>query len=125
MEELFRKIDQSMFGCPHQSFLVNFLHIDSLKGYDIFIDNGDLIPLSQKRTVEFKRKYSGRYLLYDLIERRGFVFYFLQHSFPLCCQYLRLQEHLAISWRRYMDEKINIQQESIFCYGHFLLWDIF
>ena len=62
MEELFRKIDQSMFGCPHQSFLVNFLHIDSLKGYDIFIDNGDLIPLSQKRTVEFKRKY------YDFLE---------------------------------------------------------
>ena len=51
-----------MFGCPHQSFLVNFLHIDSLKGYDIFIDNGDLIPLSQKRTVEFKRKY------YDFLE---------------------------------------------------------
>ncbi|MBS5137930.1 MAG: response regulator transcription factor [Clostridium sp.] len=62
IEEIYKKIDQSIFACPHQSFLVNFLHIDYLKGYDIFIDNGDLIPLSQKRTVEFKKKY------YDFLE---------------------------------------------------------
>ena len=40
IEETYKKIDQSIFAYPHQSFLVNFLHIDFLKGYDIFIDNG-------------------------------------------------------------------------------------
>ena len=62
IEETYKKIDQSIFACPHQSFLVNFLHIDFLKGYDIFIDNGDLIQISQKRTVAFKKKY------YDFLE---------------------------------------------------------
>ena len=62
IEEIYKKIDQSIFACPHQSFLVNFLNVDYLKGYDILIDNGDVIPLSQKKTVEFKKKY------YDFLE---------------------------------------------------------
>lgn len=57
LNDLETKLDSSVFGCPHQSFLVNFMHIDKLKEYSIYIVNGDVIPLSQKRAVQFKEKY--------------------------------------------------------------------
>lgn len=67
IEDVYQKIDRSMFACPHQSFLINFFHVDCLKGYDIFVDNGDMVPLSQKRSVEFKKKY------YDFLENTYYM----------------------------------------------------
>lgn len=57
LNDLESKLDSSLFGCPHQSFLVNFIHISKLIEYDIYIANGDIVPLSQKRAVKFKEKY--------------------------------------------------------------------
>ena len=37
------------FVMPHQSFTVNLFHVKSIKGYDIFMMDGSLIPLSQKK----------------------------------------------------------------------------
>lgn len=34
------------------------LYIKSIKGFDIFIENGDKIPLAQKRAVEFKNIFN-------------------------------------------------------------------
>lgn len=42
------------FACPHKSFSVNLYYVKSIKGYDIHMVNGDLIPLSQKRSAEFR-----------------------------------------------------------------------
>ena len=67
IEDVYQKIDRSIFACPHQSFLINFFHVDCLKGYDIFVDNGDMVPLSQKRSVEFKKKY------YDFLENTYYM----------------------------------------------------
>ena len=33
------------------------MHIDKIKDYNIYIANGDSVPLSQKRAVQFKEKY--------------------------------------------------------------------
>lgn len=49
------------FHVPHKSFVVNLSHIRSLKGYDIFLDNGSIIPLSQKKSASF-REYFTRWL---------------------------------------------------------------
>lgn len=54
LKELLEKLEKYNFGSPHKSFIVNMLHIKSIKGFDIYMENGDIIPLAQKRAVEFK-----------------------------------------------------------------------
>ncbi len=44
------------FAMPHKSFCVNLYQVKNIKGYDIFMMNGDTIPLSQKKSVEFRKK---------------------------------------------------------------------
>ncbi|VYU64693.1 response regulator [Clostridium tertium] len=46
------------FVMPHQSFTVNLFHVKSIKGYDIFMMDGSLIPLSQKKSTEFRDKFN-------------------------------------------------------------------
>jgi DNA-binding LytR/AlgR family response regulator len=45
------------FSMPHKSFVINLLYVSSIKGYDIILTTGDLIPMSQKRAVEFKTEF--------------------------------------------------------------------
>ena len=68
LTDLEEKLGAAVFGCPHQSFLINFAHIDRLKEYDIYVVNGDIIPLSQKRAVQFKEKY------YTYLENTFYLF---------------------------------------------------
>nr|WP_319488911.1 LytTR family DNA-binding domain-containing protein [uncultured Caproiciproducens sp.] len=42
------------FSMPHKSFVINLLYVASIKGYDITLTNGSIIPISQKRSVDFK-----------------------------------------------------------------------
>lgn len=48
------------FASPHKSFIVNLYHVKSIRGYEIRMMNGDQVPLSQKRSVEF-RGLLGKY----------------------------------------------------------------
>ena len=48
------------FAAPHKSFVVNLHHVKAIRGYEIIMMNGDQIPLSQKRSVEF-RAALGKY----------------------------------------------------------------
>lgn len=34
------------------------LYVKQIKGFDIFMENGDVIPLAQKRAVIFKRSFN-------------------------------------------------------------------
>lgn len=54
LKELLEKFEKYNFASPHKSFIVNMLYIKAIKGFDIFIENGDKIPLAQKRAVGFK-----------------------------------------------------------------------
>mgnify|MGYP002701664331 CR=1 FL=1 len=42
------------FDLPHKSYLVNLAHIRYIKGFDIYLNSGIVIPLAQKRAVYFK-----------------------------------------------------------------------
>lgn len=44
------------FAMPHKSFCINLAHVRLLKGYDITMTNGAIIPLSQKRSVNFRKE---------------------------------------------------------------------
>ena len=50
------KMETYGFAMPHKSFCVNLYQVKNIKGYDIFMMNGDTIPLSQKKSVEFRKK---------------------------------------------------------------------
>jgi DNA-binding LytR/AlgR family response regulator len=45
------------FSMPHKSFVINLMHVSSIKGYDVLLTSGDLIPISQKRAVDFKAEF--------------------------------------------------------------------
>ncbi len=44
------------FLVPHKSFTVNLFHVKSIKGYDIFMMDGSVVPLSQKKSCEFREE---------------------------------------------------------------------
>lgn len=44
------------FESCHQSFLVNLKHIKRIKGYNLLMNNGDLIPVSQKKSAQFRNQ---------------------------------------------------------------------
>lgn len=62
--ESMRKYD---FVMSHKSFCINLKHVKLLKGYDITMINGDLIPLSQKRSTGFRNELND--YLYRQIKR--------------------------------------------------------
>lgn len=43
------------FVMPHKSFVVNLYAVRSISGYDIILTDGNSIPLSQKKSTEFRR----------------------------------------------------------------------
>ena len=45
------------FASPHKSFIVNMRHILEIKGYTITMNDKSIIPLSQKKSREFRRIY--------------------------------------------------------------------
>lgn len=46
------------FLMPHKSFTINLFYIKSIKGYDIFMMDGSVIPLSQKKSSEFRDEFN-------------------------------------------------------------------
>lgn len=56
MEE---RLEKDGFAMPHKSFIVNFYHVKNLKGYDILLTDGTIIPLSQKKSSAFREKLSA------------------------------------------------------------------
>jgi len=45
------------FTQPHKSFIVNLAHITSIKNYSVFMNDGSIVPLSQKKSREFRLLY--------------------------------------------------------------------
>lgn len=44
------------FAMPHKSFVVNLLYVKGIRGYDIYIMDGSILPLSQKKSVFFRKQ---------------------------------------------------------------------
>ena len=49
------------FYQPHKSFIVNLKHIVSIKNYTVTMNDGSLIPLSQKKSNDFRKAYKKLY----------------------------------------------------------------
>jgi len=43
---------------PHKSFIVNLKNITRIKNYSVSMSDGSIIPLSQKKSKEFRAKYN-------------------------------------------------------------------
>lgn len=54
ISEYLEKLAPYGFASPHKSFIVNLGHVKAIRGYDIVMMNGELIPLSQKRSAQFR-----------------------------------------------------------------------
>ncbi|MEG0408139.1 MAG: LytTR family DNA-binding domain-containing protein [Bacilli bacterium] len=46
------------FFSPHRNFMINLSKVAKFKGYDINMKNGALIPISQKKSVEFRKVFN-------------------------------------------------------------------
>ena len=44
------------FAMPHKSFLVNLKAVKAIQGYDLHLVNGAIVPLSQKKSQDFRRR---------------------------------------------------------------------
>ncbi len=66
VSEFAEKLAPYGFASPHKSFIVNLYHVKAIRGYDIVMMNGDIVPLSQKRSAEFRGllgKYQADHLM--------------------------------------------------------------
>ncbi|MGC4019950.1 MAG: LytTR family DNA-binding domain-containing protein [Muricomes sp.] len=59
LKELLEKFQKYDFNSPHKGFIVNMLYIKLIKGFDIFMENGSIIPLAQKRAAGFRVEFNN------------------------------------------------------------------
>lgn len=53
--ELAGELKEKGFAMPHKSFIVNLYAVRQIKGYDLILINDARIPLSQKKSNEFRK----------------------------------------------------------------------
>lgn len=58
LKQLYEKLCRYHFEMPHKSFIVNMRHIKDIKGAEIRMDNGDTVPLAQKRSAAFRSSFN-------------------------------------------------------------------
>lgn len=56
MKNLIDKMSAFTFGSCHQSYLINMKYVKRIKGYDLYLKNGEKLPVSQKKSAEFREK---------------------------------------------------------------------
>lgn len=56
MKILVKELEGYGFAVSCRGNLVNLSHVMKIKGYDVYMDNGSILALSQKRVAEFKEK---------------------------------------------------------------------
>lgn len=49
------EMEQYGFSMPHKSFVVNLHEVQRIHGYEIMMTDGRIIPLSQKKSAQFRR----------------------------------------------------------------------
>lgn len=54
MMELAERMKVYHFALCHQSYLLNLSNVKSIKGYEVYMQNGDVVPLAQRKSVEFR-----------------------------------------------------------------------
>ena len=65
LSALTERLTDMGFASPHKGFLVNLSHIQNIRGYELLLTDGTVLPLSQKRSAQF-RQLLTRYLAQQL-----------------------------------------------------------
>lgn len=63
LKEITTNLPRGYFGSPHQSYLVNFVHIKTVMAKELHLTNGAVVPVSRRRQQEFEDQlhaYLGR-----------------------------------------------------------------
>ena len=53
--ELAAEMEDYGFAVPHKSFIVNLYAVQRIHGYDVTLTDGSVVPLSQKKSAQFRR----------------------------------------------------------------------
>lgn len=61
LEALLNIFQEKGFEASHKSFIVNLFYVQSIKGFQIEMKDGKVLPLAQKRAADFKKR------LYDYL----------------------------------------------------------
>ena len=56
MKDIIKKMESYMFASCHQSYMVNMKYVLKIKGYDLYLKNGSILPVSQKKSANFREK---------------------------------------------------------------------
>jgi len=59
LKDIKEKLNDYGFLSTHKSYVVNMLHITKMKGFEITMYNGDILPLSQKNSHEIKNRFNS------------------------------------------------------------------
>lgn len=63
LKEISIDLPSGYFGSPHQSYLVNFVHVKTAMSKELHLTNGAVVPISRRRQQEFEDQlhaYLGR-----------------------------------------------------------------
>lgn len=56
MKNIADRMKAYKFECCHQSYLIHLKYIKKIQGYHLYMKNGDIIPVSQKKSADFRKK---------------------------------------------------------------------
>lgn len=63
LREIVTELPNGYFGSPHQSYLVNFVHVKTVMAKELHLTNGAVVPISRRKQQEFEAQlhtYLGR-----------------------------------------------------------------
>lgn len=67
---ILNRMQEFGFSMPHQSFVVNMFHVKNIKNQEIYLDNGMVIPIAQKKQKLWKQELTT-YLSKRIEVQRG------------------------------------------------------
>lgn len=70
ISEVVKEMEDYSFEIPHKSFCINLYNVKNVKGYDIYMMDGSILPLSQKKSSCF-RDSLNIYLSNRMDKQRG------------------------------------------------------
>ena len=59
LKEIVADLPAGYFGSPHQSYLVNFMHVQTAMAGELHLTNGAVVPVSRRRQQEFEDQLHG------------------------------------------------------------------
>ena len=59
LKEIITDLPSGYFGSPHQSYIVNFMHVKTAMAGELHLTNGAVVPVSRRRQQEFEDQLHG------------------------------------------------------------------